>query len=200
MNISDVLTSNKWSTPKENNNPYGIILDECSNFISESQGNPLFKNLPPPSNYVAPGTFRVKVRHKKNNEIITELYSAALVPNVRERSIFVHGTKQEQTKNEQPFYVFPRNGYKYLYSCEVHESSEEYKEILDTLVETVGSERAYGIITDMLKYTYSNNNLSEAVQQGVEIMFYGIPYYYAVAIEAFPDYSELIRKIRGATP
>ncbi len=82
-----------------------------------------------------------------------------------------------------------------MYSREVMNSGHEYKQVFDTLFEQFGEEKGNEVITDLLRFTYTSNNLSEGIESGSEIIIYGIPYFYAYKVSAVQDYDILLSKI-----
>jgi hypothetical protein len=186
MRLTDVL----GSEPTQ----FADIRANCSLFIAESAGVPIRKALP--SSYQ--DIHRVKVRQQKRSDVITHVFNEAFsdVRNLRQRAVIAY---DEPTilENQEPFYIFPVNGYRFLYSKEVKNSSSDYKQVIDTLFEQFSDmERAAEIITDVVKYTYTNVNLHEGLQAGAEIIFYNIPYYYAVKQSLYPEYKNLITHIK----
>ena len=157
---------------------YKFLIDECSRFLDESQGIPLYKTLPISTQDVN----RIKVRHKKNNNKLSEAFTEAFKTNVREKSIFTSAKKPSIIEEDKElFYVFPTNNYKCLYSTEIHNSQTEYKVVCEALFEHYTDEQeAVSIISEMLKISYTNQNLCEGLYKEAEIMIYGIPAYYAV--------------------
>ena len=172
------------------------ITTNCSQFITESAGLPLFKNLSTTySNFQ-----RVKVRRQKRKDTVAEAYDKAFADqysNIRQRAIFAYSSEYEPHGDTEPFYVFPVNGFSYLYSKEVTNSSSDYKRVIDTLIEQFDDAgQATDIVIDLLKYTYSNVNLSEGINASAEIIMYGISHYYAVRVSAIPNYSKLVTIIK----
>jgi hypothetical protein len=158
-------------------------------------GYPLYRSLPQTYN-----TFhKVKVRAKKRSTMVNDAFNRAFdenYVNLAQRAIFAQPSINEHTEGLEPFYVFPINGFKFLYSKEVQNSNNDYKHVVDTLFEEFGSEiKASEIVSDLLKFTYINNNLSEGLEANAEVILYGIPYYYAIRASAYPDYSHLISRI-----
>jgi len=175
------------------------IKTTCINFINESNNLPLLKNLPINYNDL----HKVKVRWKKSVNTFSEAFNQAFKHEqggLRQRAIFTNGASSLQAvlDDQEPFYVFPIDGYKYTYSKEVENSSEEYKKTFDAVFEQFGNDKgqAIDIITELLRFTYANNNLHEGIEQGAEIIIYNIPFYYAVRTSKFEDYNELLELIK----
>lgn len=170
-----------------------IVTRDCSTFVEQSSALPLYKSLP--SSYE--DFHRVKVRLQKRKDGVSDVFEQAFghtFSNIRQRAIFASPTLPQANETTEPFYVFPTNGYRFLYSKEVTDSSSEYKNVMETLVSNLGDlTEAKEIVTDLVKYTYSSVNLSEGMYSGAEVIFYGIPYYYAVRVSAFQTYTELVK-------
>lgn len=198
MNNTKSLTSITWtgthSTPSFNKlRDIGV---ECSDFINDSHNHPLLKLNETVSPSILKGIYKVKVRHKKSlNPTLTEIYNSAFTENIRERAVFVYSDDKIFNDTQETFYVFPKNGYKFLYSKEVIQSNQVYKEVLDSLLENLDHEKAYTIITDMLKFSYISTNLKEGIKAGAEIILYNIPYYYAISTKVYPSYKQLLKQI-----
>lgn len=179
-----------------------IVADRCSQFLDEACGLPLLKNLP--SDY---GDFhKVKVRkrkHKKSDpsgafaEVFNEAFEDELT-NLRERAIFANGEgsfEPADKKEFEPFYIFPIDGYQYMYSREVENSSQDYKTVFDAIFEEFGSERGNDVITDLLKFTYTSDKLHEGIDSGSEIILYNIPYFYAIRAATVDNYENLLKEV-----
>lgn len=175
-----------------------LLRTNCTQFFSESCGLPIFKNLS--CDY---GSFnKVKVRKRKGETgDFTETFNEAFEsqhPGLRQRAIFANGLTSFEpvvTEEVEPFYVFPIDGYKFMYSKEVQNSGHEYKQVFETLFEQFGEEKGNAVLTDLLRFTYTSRTLSEGIETGSEIIIYGIPYFYAMKVEAVGDYEELLSKL-----
>lgn len=172
------------------------INQECTQFIESSEGNYAQKALLFDGRFVK----KVKVRKKKNKDSLLDLFDKAFEQEYRDimgRSIFCNGIHRESDiENRETFYVFPIDGFKVLYNPDF-DYYKEYTNIYDTLKENMDQETAKKTFIDMIEYSYKINNLdlSEALFSDNEIIFYGIPYYYAVKCTKHPDYKELLRTI-----
>jgi hypothetical protein len=140
---------------------------------------------------------RVKVRFKKNSDYVARYFDKAFEqesPHLRQRAIFTNPILPESTPGLEPYYIFPINNYRFLYSHEITNSNDDYREVVDTLFDTFyDSTKITDIVTDLLKFTYSTQYLYEGLIADAEIIFYGIPYYYAIKVSACPDYKQLIK-------
>jgi hypothetical protein len=144
----------------------------------------------------------VKVRKRKGETgDFTETFNEAFEaqhPGLRQRAIFANGTTSFQpanTNESQPFFIFPIDGYKFMYSREVENSGHEYKQVFETLFEQFGEEKGNEVLTDLLRFTYTSKNLNEGIESGSEIIIYGIPYFYAFKVCATDGYDYLLAKI-----
>lgn len=170
------------------------IRTACDQFLRESAKLPLYKLLPRTYSDFQ----RVKVRQQKKSDNVTEVFNAAFNTqffNLRQRAVFASPVISEATDEHEPFYVFPSNGYKFLYSKEVKNSNNDYKHVVDTLFEQFeDNNKAIEIVTDILKYTYVRENLVEGILSDSEIILYGIPQYYALRVSSVPPYGKLFTK------
>ena len=171
------------------------IIKECSEFIKESQGSPLIKLLPA----IGSDSRKIKVRAKKHSSKFNDLFNSVFSEHadLRSRCIFAHGKTYSSTLVETSdesldlFYVLPINGYKYMYTPDVTNSYETYTESLNLLYEKVSTDQADAMFKDILKFSYVNSNLVEGIENGCEIILYGIPYYYAIRTSSVKSYSTL---------
>lgn len=185
MLVRDILEHNTAE------NIIGQLLEvDCSVFLRESRGLPLYRSLP--SSY--DDFHRVKVRLQKRKDGVSEVFERAFgqdFSNLRQRAVFASSVKPVVEENVEPFYVFPIDGYKFLYSKEVTNSNNDYRSVIDKLVSELGNlNEATDIVTDLLKYTYATSNLYEGMAAGSEVIFYSIPYYYAVRASKY-NYDDL---------
>lgn len=170
------------------------LIKECIEFLNLSNGQPLLKNLPVHRD----GFRKVKVRKKKNeNQFIKSFNEAFWTENedLIQRSVFANGLTSFNEVNDsvvEPFYVFPINGFKYMYSMEVRSSSLQYKETFDDLLETIGYESGVRLFTEVLKYDYLFSDLETGIASGAEIIIYDIPYYYAIRKSLIADYKAFV--------
>lgn len=166
-----------------------LISTQCCEFIRESGGEPIYKLLPDSYNDFQ----KVKVRQHKRLEEVDQAFNQAFqsYANLRQRTVFANGIMEQSHGDLQPFYIFPINGYKYLYNKEIRDSHTEYKHTLNTLLEQLDNTDAVEMITDLLKYTYTNVQLAEAIRCRSEIMFYNIPYFYAAKVNMYESYQIL---------
>lgn len=176
---------------------YSLIQQRCSQFLEESRGLPLLKNLS--SDY---GDFhKIKVRKRNLKDDFTETFNEAFeseLPYIRQRAVFANGSLSFEPTNDnnlEPFYVFPVDGYKFMYSKEVENSNHEYKRVFDTIFEQFGDEKGNEVLTDLLRFTYTTENLYEGIHAGCEIILYGIPFFYAMKTSTIQRYQDFYNRI-----
>ena len=192
MLIEDVIGNHTTdSTPK-----LYTINSVCSQFLTDSVGFPLYRSLPTTYN-----TFhKVKVRAKKlTSSLVGQAFNKAFendYSNITQRSVFTHPSPQLVAEDAEPFYVFPINGFKFLYSKKVQNSSCDYAHVIDTIFEEFKDGSAVDMASDLLKFSYTGINLIEGIAANAEVVVYGIPYYYAVRVDAYPDYQRLLSRIQ----
>ena len=182
----------------ENDDPeYNQILktvaEECSTFLCESQELPVFKVLPSSYNDFQ----KVKVRKHRQQSKFAQTFNDAFVDDVRDlrqRAVFVNSQIVESSFEHDLFFVFPKNNYKFMYCTEVTHSSNDYQQVFDSIFEQFEDDKAEQMIHELLKFTYTKENLLEGIQKQVEVLFYNIPYYYAARTNAF-EYEELLSDI-----
>lgn len=173
---------------------FRVIRERCGSFLMDSGGFALFKNLP--ADYA--DFQKIKVRMHKGSSPEEDTFNEAFaekVPNIRQRAIFTNGIASFEPSNNpdlEPFYIFPIDGFKFLYSPEIENSSKDYKQVFDLLLEEFGSDAGKDIILDMLKFTYKSDDLMLGIQQGCEIIIYSVPYYYAVRVASIKNYADML--------
>lgn len=185
MLVEDILDAHAFSKD------IYTIRTECSQFIQESFGLPVYRSLP--SAYSS--FHRVKVRQHKRSDNVSEAFNAAFrneFYNIVPRGIFTQSVMMEHAEQTEPFYIFPINGYKYIYSKGVQNSNINFRDVMETLAHNTND--AFDITTDLIKYTYSKTRLVEGITTDSEIIFYGVPYFYAVRVDAVDSYTKLINR------
>jgi len=161
-----------------------IIQKKCEQFIRESKGVPLLKNLP--SWYE--DTKKVKVRHKSNIPIIGTLLNKAFNHKIYQRAVFANGPQSfkpilnERVADFDIFYVLPPNGYSFLYNEMYSESAIDK---LQDVEESLG--------TELVRFNFRHNELHRGLTGNAQILLYDIPYFYCVRASLI-DYNELITK------
>lgn len=174
------------------------IRSQCENFLAETDGLPLLKNLP--SSY--DDFHKVKVRKRKRTGDFVETFNEAFdeeFSELRQRAIFANGevSLKESTNDEEPFYIFPINGYKYMFCTEVQNSNQQYQSVFESILSTLETTAAEETFRDLLKFSYKSTDIVEGITSGAEIIIYGIPYYYAVRQSMFVEYEDLLSSIQG---
>lgn len=157
----------------------------CQDFLRESNGIPLIKNLP--STY---GDFKkVKARYKSSNDvgnIINEAFDCCIF----ERAVFCNGPisfnpiLDERVSNFDIYYVFPPDGYQYLHNPTIANLTEV--ELPTTLDQSS--------LIELFKLGYSNQNLQEALLSEGQVIIYNIPHFYCVKA-SIVEYDDLYQQL-----
>lgn len=169
------------------------IAKDCSTFLRESRGLPLFKILPA----IYEDLQKVKVRKHRTTTKFSETFNDAFEEEVRDlsqRAVFTNSKIMEVTESDDLFYVFPKDGHKFMYCPEVNHSTNDYQQVFDSIFEQFADEKAQQLIHDVLKFSYTHENLYEGLIKEAEIIFYNIPYYYSARVDAF-DYPTLLTNV-----
>ena len=170
------------------------IKNECSQFLSESNNLPLLKNLPVNND----GFRKVKVRIKRKRNIVIESFNRSFSEHKElfQRAIFANGEASFTPSNDsnlEPFYIFPINGYKFIYNPIVENAHANYHTAVNDLLKVVPS---YDVAVDMfskiIKSSYTNENMPEGIKSGAELVLFNIPYYYAIRKTIVDDYNRLV--------
>lgn len=168
------------------------IEKECSQFLEQSFGYPLLKNLPSNTD----GFRKVKVRKRNQTGMIYNLFDSTFKEDysqILQRCVFAYGEQGLELPSEdtEPFYIFPIDGYKFMYAENVISTTDNYKNVLDLLLETIG-DTAIETLQDVLKYQYKHDKLYEALTEQSEIIIYNIPYFYAIRKTLVDNYYEFL--------
>lgn len=188
MKIKEILTH-------KSPNPFKSLKNEITHFLEDSKGLPLFKSLPRSYSNI----HKVKVRLKKQHNSISETFNLAFddkLKNLHQRAIFANSVPSIPIAEDlENFYIFPINGYKFLYNSEIKNSTEEFKKSFNILQEQFDLPTTHGLISDLLQYTYSSDNLFEGISSESEIIFYNVPYYYAIKCSGNDNYPAILTLI-----
>lgn len=169
------------------------ITKNCIEFLNNRSSLPLLKYLP--SSY--PNTKRVKVR-KRKPENISPVYDEAfdnLVTTFRRRVVITNGTLSCSNNNMELFYIFPVDGYKFLYAPRITNSSTDFTEAMRLIQSTVGDANGQEIVAELLKFSYTNMDIVTGIASGAEIIIHDIPAYYAIRVSTSDQYTELTEKL-----
>ena len=189
MLVNDVLFSADYSD-------FAPIGESCHQFLNESGGFPMVKLLP--KTYT--DFQKVKIRKRKKVNSFAESFNEAFeheIHHLRERSLFANGEvflvdNHNIDQTVEPFYVFPIDGYDYIYSKEVQDSAENYSNVFNEIYNQLGEDATDKVFADLVKFNYTSTNLQEGLSSGAEIIVYGIPYYYSIRQSAIDDYNNLL--------
>jgi L-ribulose-5-phosphate 3-epimerase UlaE len=175
---------------------FPTIKKECSQFIRNSNGNPLFKSLPSGKD----AFIRVKARHRKmHDDSFENAFNSAFQKQTNKifsKAIFCN-TNEVILPNHENYYVFPIDGYRILYSKNDKNTSKTYQTALAEILDMVAENHAVSLLTTILSDDYTDENLSEALLHKKEILIYNIPYFFAIKCSLFPsiaDYKNIIYK------
>lgn len=182
MFVSDVLKPNH---PIRSSALY-LIRTKCSQYLSESNNKPIFKRL----DWRYGAFAKVKVRHSptyKTNQILDEAFGESI------ESTLVPVTSQPLdvvTESDDWFYMFPVNGYKFLYSTQI----VDYRYQADKLM-FKSNDR--DLVVDTMRESYIHNTgLVEGIDTCVELLLYNMPSFYVVSCSRHISYSSLLSSIR----
>lgn len=186
MNISEIFNI-------KNNNILSLIKKDCSDFLLKSYDNPLIKNLP--NSYE--DFKKVKIRIKKRQDIISELFNNSFNHSfLKEKSLFVNGfSKTNISDNTEPFYIFPINGFNFMFNPKIN-SIKEYYESLIKLNSILPNNVSNNVLIELFKLTYIKDDFKNAILSEAEIIIYNIPFYYCVKTKIFKDYKTLLLNIK----
>jgi hypothetical protein len=170
------------------------ISQECSEFLEQSRGLPLIKPLPRNGD----GFRRVKVRKRKTDNPVYSTLNTAFsdYAQLAQRAIFVE-TKPNLEPSDmmlESFYIFPINGFKFLYCPQVKSSTKQYQESFDRMLNVLSEDAAKNLLSDVLKRTYISDRLHEGINGECELIIYDIPYFYAVRKSIVNDYYNFFYK------
>ena len=167
----------------------------CGQFIAESNGLPLYRNLPIEGLYAR----RVKVRQRKAEGDLVEVFNAAFEDKTRnlfQRAVFATTEPGQVTETTEPFYIFPFNGFKFLYCTEVSRTKADFQTAIDTLLEQFDDQdEAVDVLKELLAMSYVDENLAEGIEKGSEIIIYNTPSFLAIRCSAVDSYEEAIELI-----
>lgn len=168
------------------------LYKECSQFLEESGGLPLLKNLP--TRY--DGFKKVKVRKKNKHDAVIEVFNKSFPQhkNAFQRSIFANAETSFIPSIDlslEPFFIFPTNGYKFVYNPQVSNFTNQYQETINNLINNVSKSVAIDMVSKVISQSYTDKNLHQGIKFGAEIILYGIPFYYGIRKSLIDDYSKM---------
>lgn len=177
---------------------FGKINYQCSQFLTQSRDVPLYKNLPRTYDDIR----RVKIRKRKHNDSnFDEAFNQAFENeafDLRQRAMFANGISSllDEGEHVEPFFVFPIDGFQYIYCPEVRNSSNSYKQTIGMMYEQFGDEQGSEVAQDLLRFTYKKDKLREGIVSGAEIIVFSIPFYYIVRCDICESYDDLLHVLR----
>jgi hypothetical protein len=197
MKIQEIFKTNDQTLLSYNQKR--LLQSSCNHFIN-STNTPLLKNI-----LGKDETFiKSKVRfHKRHNDLISAFNEALSekyqISNIHQRAIFANGPASFVPNEEScTYYIFPINGYKFLYNKQVQNCNQQFKNTFEVLLREFNedNQQATEIIKEILSSTYVSENLEQGIVEGSEILIYNIPYYYAISASDFPSYQALLNVLQ----
>lgn len=168
-----------------------FLAKSCSDYLKESNGAPLYKVLTPGNDV---RKVKLRIRKMRDSLEINNIYEHAFSINkIYNKALFANGKKS--TNDDNLYYVFPVNGYKFFYATEIENSSRDAKATLDEMIRESNHDIAEELLTDLMKFIYKSDNLIEAIESGAEVMLYNIQKFYAVKTSSYKKYDELYNKL-----
>lgn len=167
-----------------------IITNHCSDFLNEV-ALPIFKNLPNRTNSFE----KVKVRHKPT-DFIGECFNEAFADkgaNIYNRGVFA--CTGYTINSDGCYYVFPVNGYRFLYSKEITNIHEHVISVLTQINE----HESKSLVRDLLRLSYIHENLISGIQAECEIVFYNIPFFYAIRKSEVTNYERFLEELKSGS-
>lgn len=197
MKLSQLIPSYDFdpiveSVPDECTLDVSTIAEKCSDFLKESRGRPLYRNLP--CTYA--DVHRVKARHTKHHSSVASLLDEAFTasaPKLSARGVRAYAISTSPQENMDAFYVFPVDGFKYTYNPNVKNYDAEIA--ASVAVISKYTTEAQAIAAELIKMAYTQTDLAEGIASGAEIIVYNSPCFYAVRTSAVPSYSSLLKKL-----
>lgn len=169
--------------------PPSSIIANCRQFLSESNGQPLYKMLPTNGE----GFRRVKIRRKARHSHLLEKYFDMAFreeyPDLRLRSMVAHTRIPTDVSSpyEELFYVFPTDGYKVLFNRNLN----DYETYLDSLNPLISSSET--LVKDVIEYSFEKSlHIHEAIEIGGDVLVYNIQNYYAIRASLIADYNNFV--------
>lgn len=157
-----------------------LLREECSDFLTEMQGQRMYKALP----RTYPDVKRVKVRHR-NTSVTTPIFNRLfehVSSQMWERAVDASATIPDATDTLEPFAIFVPNGFKYIQA-----SPKAIQEALTVAlsVNTSMDTICEAILTNAITHA---DGLTESLSRGANnFIFYAIPAFYAVRLSQLQE-------------
>lgn len=192
MLMQDLTDRRKTKVPEH----FAAISSECSQYLAESDGLPLMKVLS--SSYAIHQKIKVRYRHD-NIKILDEAFKQQC-KNISQRAVFTYTASPDHiAETDEPYYVFPTNGYRYVYDAGQFGTSKDYQIMVTALLERLENQtQAYDIVADLLRYNCCSTQLRNGVSAGANIIIYSVPHYFAIKQSAYPNYAGLYTQLTKA--
>lgn len=173
------------------------IKTECTEFLTHANNYPAIKAFNDHGKYLR----KVKVRHKKNTIGFIRIVGDALQKehqNIHIRSVIANGPHGYH-EGMQTHYIFPKNGFKFLYNPRINYHEEYKASYMKLLGSNLSDQQALEMIEDSIKYSYisDDTSLENALKSKKEIIFYNMSYYYTVSSEKYFSYDELLDLLKN---
>lgn len=167
MSFKDYLVEDTVLTIKE---IYNSIKNECSEFLKESRGNPLYRGIKDSKNpflEIVPREDRKpRDSYIKSQETFNKFFFEHYgVKDIRSRAVFTSGSLQDVNEYGFTYAIFPVDGYTYWWSPKVFDLTISYDAAL------------YRGEDIFQKVEYTDDNLHRAINSGKEIMILCKKYY-----------------------
>lgn len=172
--------------------PPSSIIKDCSQFLRQAKGSPLYINLPRSGDGFRKVKIRKKSKHKLPYEQYFDMAFMDQYKDLRLRSMIAHTTETKPTDaSSETFYAFPVDGFQILYNQNIQNYAQYISRLREVITNTSTSE-AETIVKNIFEYTYTRSSIEEAIASGGDILIYGIPYYYAIRKSLISDYKSFI--------
>lgn len=166
------------------------ILKECSQFLSQANGNPLYRALPRQGDGFRKVKMRKKNKYSHRFEKFFDKAFDAHYKDFRLRSMVAKTSYPETIESDREvFYIFPIDGYKVLYNDQINDYTS-YIESFEPLIDH--EEAAEKVLSPLFEYAYTAGNIQDAAKSGADILVYGIPYYYAIRESLIVNYNDFV--------
>lgn len=142
------------------------------------------------------GFARIKVRHKKTNNFIMALneYFNDSDPMLGNRCVYAGKPWEVCDSSSELYYIFPPNGFKYIYINNDNFSTRSFSESFNVLYE-FSDQLSKTVLKNALRDSVGCGILSEGLSSNSEVLIYNISYYYAIKCSLVEDYKFMFYNI-----
>jgi hypothetical protein len=189
MKIYEIEAGEKAPISAQNEKFINMISTECSDALAAMQQSKkfLYRGI----DYEVPAAFHGRPRNNRDalhssryiqNDFNAVMTTYGFATN-RANCIFCTGNKSITNAYGYPYIIFPKNGFSLLWSPKVLDLFAA-ESVTDSVQNAANSENKLGAADAFVKhYGYTDNNLSQAIDSGKEIMISGE--YYAFTAQPF---------------